>query len=103
MIERAKVVTRRFKTELDVYRFVLAHPRTPRLSKILLGAAIGYFLSPIDLIPDFVPVLGQLDDLLIVPGLLYMALRNVPVDVIEECRQTVLNEKDFGEQNSQSK
>lgn len=84
----------RFKTELDVYRLVLIDPRTPRVSKILLGSAIGYFLSPIDLIPDFVPVLGQLDDLLIVPGLLYAAFRFIPAEVVEECRERVLNYED---------
>ncbi len=89
MIERAQAWTRGLKTELDVYRLVLIDPRTPRLSKILLGVAIGYFLSPVDLIPDFVPVLGQLDDLLIVPGLLYAALRSVPAEVIEDCRARV--------------
>ncbi|MBZ0286531.1 MAG: DUF1232 domain-containing protein [Anaerolineae bacterium] len=87
MLEQAKTLTQRFKTELNVYRLVLVHPCTPRLSKILLGAAIGYFLSPIDLIPDFVPVLGQLDDLLIVPALLLAALKFVPADVVAECRR----------------
>ena len=89
MMQRARDLKNRLKTELDVYRLVLIDPRTPRLSKILLSAGIGYFLSPIDLIPDFVPVLGQLDDLLIVPGLLYAALRAVPPEVVEDCRQKV--------------
>lgn len=89
MLERAKALTRRFTAELNVYRLVLIHPRTPRLSKILLGAAIGYFLSPVDLIPDFVPVLGQLDDVLIVPGLVLVALKFVPRNVVEECCQQV--------------
>jgi uncharacterized membrane protein YkvA (DUF1232 family) len=95
VIERAKAMTRRFKSELGVYRLVLAHPRTPRVSKILLGAAIGYFLSPVDLIPDFVPVLGQLDDLLIVPGLLYAAFRFIPAEVVEDCRKRVLTQSDI--------
>jgi uncharacterized membrane protein YkvA (DUF1232 family) len=89
---RLKEVAQRFKRELDVYRRIAVHERTPLVSKILLGAAIGYFLSPIDLIPDFVPVLGQLDDLLIVPGLLMLALRFIPADVIEECRAVAADE-----------
>lgn len=77
----------RIGVELSFYRRVLAHPHTPWLSRILLGAAIAYFVSPIDLIPDMIPVLGQLDDLLIVPGLFYLALRLIPAEVIHSCRQ----------------
>jgi uncharacterized membrane protein YkvA (DUF1232 family) len=86
---RAKAAFRRVRDEINVYRLVLAHKRTPWLARILLGAALAYFASPIDLIPDAIPVLGQLDDLMIVPGLVLLALRFVPKDVVEECRQQV--------------
>ncbi len=66
---------------------VLRHPQTPLLSKILLGLAIGYLLMPFDLIPDFIPVIGQLDDVLIVPGLIYLALKMIPDEVVAECRK----------------
>ena len=63
------------------------HPETPRLAKWLLGLAIGYVLLPFDLIPDFIPVLGQLDELVVVPGLIYLALRLIPDKIIADCRR----------------
>ena len=59
------------------------------MAKWLLWLAIAYLLLPFDLIPDFIPVLGQLDDVLIVPGLVYLALMMIPPDIIDECRQSI--------------
>ncbi|MCX7626957.1 MAG: YkvA family protein [Methylophilaceae bacterium] len=79
----------RLKTELAVYRLVARHPRTPRLAKWLLVIAVGYALMPFDLIPDFIPVIGHLDELVIIPGLVYLALKMIPPEVVSECRQQV--------------
>lgn len=74
------------KREMHFLRLVLRDPRTPRAAKVLLGLAIGYALSPIDLIPDFIPLIGHLDDAVIIPALALLALRLVPREVVEECR-----------------
>ena len=86
LTERLRSIITRFSRKIAFYRLVMEHPRTPRASRFLLGAAIAYAVSPIDLIPDFIPVIGHLDDAIIVPGLIWLALRLIPLDVIAECR-----------------
>lgn len=81
----------RIKKEFAVYRLVLKHPQTPLLAKILLGLAVGYILLPFDLIPDFIPVIGHLDDLVIVPALVYAALKLIPAEIVESCRKELEN------------
>jgi uncharacterized membrane protein YkvA (DUF1232 family) len=77
-------IQRAVKRRLAVYRAIYADKRTPRLARWLLWGALLYLATPIDIIPDFIPVLGYLDDLLIVPGLIYLALRLVPQAVYSE-------------------
>jgi uncharacterized membrane protein YkvA (DUF1232 family) len=71
---------------------VLKHPETPQLAKWLLGLAIGYMLMPFDLIPDFIPVIGQLDDVVIVPLLVYFALKMISSEVVLACRAQIKND-----------
>lgn len=80
---------RRVRTELSYYRALAADGATPAVSRWLLGLAIIYLVSPVDLIPDWIPVLGQLDDLLIVPLLVWMAVRCVPLEVRLRVREEV--------------
>jgi uncharacterized membrane protein YkvA (DUF1232 family) len=87
-----------FRQRVRVYRAVARHPRTPRHAKVLLGAALAYALSPVDLIPDWIPVVGYLDDAVIVPGLVWLAMRSVPREVYAECRAQVRG--DAGETDS---
>ena len=74
----------------DTYALYLAcrDPRVPWYAKALAGAVLAYALSPIDLIPDFIPVIGYLDDLLIIPAGLALVRRMIPVDVLAEHRET---------------
>ena len=85
-LSQLRVAGARIGREIETFRRILRHPRTPWRAKLLLGAAVGYALLPFDLIPDFIPVLGHLDDAIIVPALAAAALRLVPASVVAECR-----------------
>ena len=77
---------RKLQSELKVYRLIVSDSRTPRVAKFLLVLAIFYAVSPLDLIPDIIPVIGFLDDVLIIPGLVLLALKLTPKNIVEECR-----------------
>lgn len=72
----------------DVYALYLAYrdPRTPWYARVVAACVVAYAFSPIDLIPDPIPVLGYLDDLILVPLGIMLAVRLVPADVMAECR-----------------
>ena len=89
MFNKLKSLGKQLKRELAVYRLVLKHPQTPWVAKLFLGMAVGYLVLPFDLIPDFIPVIGQLDDVVIIPVLLYLALLLIPRDVVQHCREQV--------------
>lgn len=89
LTKSARELVARFRREIGVYRLLLKHPRTPRMSRVALAAAVAYAVSPIDIIPDFIPVIGYLDDALILPLLVWFALRLIPADVVAECRSAV--------------
>lgn len=89
MLSRFRQSARQIKRELKVYTLVLKDRRTPKLAKLVLWLAVGYALLPFDIVPDFIPVIGQLDDLIIVPGLIVLALKMVPKEVVEDCRARV--------------
>lgn len=86
MFERLRSVGKTLKSELKVYRLVLEDRRTPILAKIMLALAVGYLLLPFDLIPDFIPIFGHLDDAVIVPALVIIAVRMIPQEVLDEAR-----------------
>jgi len=92
MWQKGKELARSFKRELTVYRRVLADARTPVCAKILLGLAVGYLCLPFDLIPDFIPVIGHLDDAVIIPALVFIALQFIPAEIVTELRAQVIAE-----------
>jgi len=80
--ERAK----QLKTDIPAVFLALKKRETPWTAKLLAALTIGYALSPIDLIPDFIPVLGYLDDLIILPAMVALTVRLVPAEVMASCR-----------------
>jgi uncharacterized membrane protein YkvA (DUF1232 family) len=89
VLDKLKSLGKQLKHEFSVYRLVLKHPQTPWIAKLFLGLAVGYLLLPFDLIPDFIPVIGQLDEVVIIPVLLYLALLFIPKWIIQSCRAQV--------------
>ena len=89
MFDQLKTFSRTIKRELKVYQLVLKDSRTPKRAKISLGLAVGYALLPFDLIPDFLPILGHLDDVVIIPVLVRLAMKMAPQEIVEDCRRRV--------------
>ena len=87
MLEKWKSRARLLKTE--VYALYLAYkdPRVPWYAKIFAACVVGYAFSPIDLIPDPIPIIGYLDDLILIPIGIAIALKMIPKEVLDECRE----------------
>lgn len=85
-LERWKSLARQLNTE--VYALYLAYrdPRTPFYARIFTACIVGYAFSPIDLIPDFIPILGYLDDLFLIPLGIKVAIGMIPPEVMNDCR-----------------
>lgn len=82
-----KARAKQIKIDIPAVFLALHHKSTPLLGKVLAGITVGYALSPIDLIPDFIPVLGYLDDVILLPLLITLTLKLIPKAVMEECRE----------------
>lgn len=81
--ERAK----KLKTDIPAIFLALKEKDTPVIAKIFAGITVAYALSPIDLIPDFIPVLGYLDDVILLPALVALTVRFIPKDILERSRR----------------
>lgn len=87
MFKKLKEKVRLLKAEIQVLTIAYSDPRTPWTAKFLIGLTVGYLLSPIDLIPDFIPILGILDDLVLVPLLITASIKLIPQIVMLEARE----------------
>lgn len=91
--QRAK----KLKADIPVVLLAFRKKETPLLSKLLLVFVMVYALSPIDLIPDFIPILGYLDDVILLPALIALAIHFIPEEVMVSCRAEVKNQNTFYE------
>src|SRR5512147_1255935 len=86
MLDQLKARARALKKEAYAIYIAARDPRTPWYAKALIFFVVAHTFSPIDLIPDFIPVLGYLDDLIITPGGLWLAVRLIPAEVMADAR-----------------
>jgi len=86
-VKRWKEKAKALKREVYALYLCARHPQTPLHAKLCALVIVAYALSPIDLIPDFIPVLGYLDDLILIPAGILLLIKIMPKDVLEECRQ----------------
>lgn len=82
-----KARARKLKTDIPAVLLAMKKKETPFVAKILAGITVAYALSPIDLIPDFIPVLGYLDDVILLPALVALTIRLIPPSVLTQCRE----------------
>ena len=83
---------RRLRDDTHAIFLAARHPATPWYAKLLAAAVVAYAISPIDLIPDFIPVLGYLDDLVLIPLGIGAVIWMIPPQVLAECRERARNE-----------
>ncbi len=94
--QRLKDRARRLKAETMALYLAVRDPRTPWYAKLLGAAIVAYAFSPIDLIPDFVPIIGYLDDLVLIPAGIALVIKMLPPSVLVECRERVQDKASGG-------
>jgi uncharacterized membrane protein YkvA (DUF1232 family) len=85
-VEKIKTRASELKVEALTLGIAVGHPRTPWYAKVLVAGLVAYIVTPVDLIPDFIPVLGLVDDILFIPVAIWLARKFVPAEVLAECR-----------------
>jgi len=86
-VEELKSWAKKLKSNLNLLISAFKHKKTPWYAKVIIFLTVAYAFSPIDLIPDFIPVLGYLDDLLIVPAGISLSIKLIPKEVLDECKE----------------
>jgi uncharacterized membrane protein YkvA (DUF1232 family) len=81
-----KEQAKKLKTDIPAVFIAMKKKETPIIAKIIAGLTVAYALSPIDIIPDFIPILGYLDDLIILPSMVALAIKLIPPKVFAACR-----------------
>jgi Uncharacterized conserved protein len=93
VLERLKKRAYALKLEIVALYLALNDKRTPFLAKAIILITIGYAFSPIDLIPDFIPVIGYIDDLILLPLMIKFSIKLIPIEIMDECRERAKQEK----------
>ncbi len=89
--QRIKTWSRALKRDIMALYLAIKHPLTPLYAKVAAAVVVGYALSPLDLIPDFIPVLGYLDDVILLPLGIALVIRLIPEEILEACRRYVID------------
>lgn len=90
-MDRSNEKNNSFHTKVAAVFLAMGRPDTPLYAKVAAGMLVYYALSPLDLIPDFIPVLGLADDMVILPFLMWLSFKLVPADIMEECMSRARN------------
>ncbi|MFM7698870.1 MAG: YkvA family protein [Limnohabitans sp.] len=91
MFDAIRYWAKRVKQDSIMLWFAYRHPQTPWMVKSITAVALAYALSPIDLIPDFIPVLGYLDEALLLPAMVWLAVQCLPQTVKDECHRLAVS------------
>ena len=86
MMSGLKARARQLKIELVALALAARHPRTPWYAKLVIAGCVAYALTPVDFVPDAIPVIGMIDDLIFIPLAVALAVRFVPAPVLADCR-----------------
>jgi len=100
MLQQINTWARRIKQQVTLLWTAYQHPECPMYVKLLIGLIVLYALSPIDLIPDFIPILGYLDEVILLPILINLALKLIPQHVIELSQQELMNQESTQKEKS---
>jgi len=100
MLQQISDWAKRIKQQVLLLWTAYQHPECPAYVKVLIGLIVLYALSPIDLIPDFIPVLGYLDEMILLPILISLAIKLIPDHVIELAKQELNHKQSLGKEKS---